>query len=113
MGKYGGILYAIRMDFLYMPVLLLFFGVTFAHDQETAPFKTAWLGEHETFVVWYAQKHGWDKEVGLDMSLIHFRFGRELWMEWSHMNGILPDAGCFGSDGSLKQSSFPMGSAMR
>lgn len=64
--------------FSALSVLLLFFGVPFVHAQETAPLKTAWLGEHETFVVWYAQKHGWDKEVGLDISLIHFRSGREL-----------------------------------
>ena len=29
---------------------------------EPVPMKTAWLGEHETFAVWYAKQHGWDKE---------------------------------------------------
>ena len=27
---------------------------------------TAWMDEHETFLIWYAKEKGWDKEVGLD-----------------------------------------------
>lgn len=42
------------------------------------PMKTAWLGEHETFAVWYAKQAGWDKEVGLDISMLHFDSGKAI-----------------------------------
>lgn len=29
--------------------------------------RTAWLGEHEAFLTWYAKEKGWDKEAGLDI----------------------------------------------
>ena len=32
---------------------------------QAAPAKlsSAWMGEHETFVAWYAKQQGWDKEA--------------------------------------------------
>ena len=42
------------------------------------PMKTAWLGENEAFAVWYAKKHGWDKEVGLDVSMLRFSSGKAI-----------------------------------
>lgn len=42
------------------------------------PMKTAWLGEHETFAVWYAKQAGWDKEAGLDLTLLHFDSGKAI-----------------------------------
>lgn len=59
-------------------ILLLTCGATLAYAQPHVPLKTAWLGEHETFAVWYAQRYGWDKEAGLDLSLIRFRSGKTL-----------------------------------
>ncbi len=39
---------------------------------------TAWLGEHETFIVWYAKKNGWDKEFNLDLEILEFNSGKEI-----------------------------------
>ena len=42
---------------------------------QAAPAKlsSAWMGEHETFVAWYAKQQGWDKEAGLDLTMIRAR----------------------------------------
>lgn len=40
------------------------------------PMRTAWLGEHETFIVWYAKEKGWDKQAGLDLLLMPFDSGK-------------------------------------
>ena len=45
---------------------------------EPVPMKTAWLGEHETFAVWYAKEKGWDKEAGLDLSMLRFDSGKTI-----------------------------------
>lgn len=37
--------------------------------------KTAWMDEHETFLMWYAKEKGWDKEEGLDIDLGYFDSG--------------------------------------
>lgn len=42
------------------------------------PMKTAWLGENEAFAVWYAKRHGWDKELGLDISMLRFDSGKAI-----------------------------------
>ena len=34
--------------------------------------RTAWLDEHEAFLVWYAKEKGWDKEEGLDIEMLLF-----------------------------------------
>jgi len=54
-------------------LLVSFVGVSFA----AAPvkMKTAWMDEHETFLVWYAKEKGWDKEEGLDLELAYFDSG--------------------------------------
>lgn len=49
-----------------------------ARAAEPAPMRTAWLGEHETFAVWYAKQKGWDKEEGLDLSMLHFDSGKSV-----------------------------------
>ena len=45
---------------------------------QAAPAKlsSAWMGEHETFVAWYAKQQGWDKEAGLDLTMMPFDSGR-------------------------------------
>ena len=40
--------------------------------------RTAWLGEHEAFLTWYAKEKGWDKEAGLDIAMLRFDSGRDL-----------------------------------
>lgn len=40
--------------------------------------RTAWLGEHEAFLTWYAKEKGWDKEAGLDIAMLRFDSGKSL-----------------------------------
>lgn len=40
--------------------------------------RTAWLGEHEAFLTWYAKEKGWDKEAGLDIVMLRFDSGKSL-----------------------------------
>ena len=39
---------------------------------------TAWLDEHETFLIWYAKEKGWDKEAGLDIEMKLFSSGPDI-----------------------------------
>ena len=39
---------------------------------------TAWLDEHETFLMWYAKEKGWDKEAGLDIEMKLFNSGPDI-----------------------------------
>ncbi|MDR0338896.1 MAG: ABC transporter substrate-binding protein [Desulfovibrio sp.] len=54
-------------------VLVLFAGSAMAAD--LYKMKTAWMDEHETFLIWYAKEKGWDKEEGLDIDLGYFDSG--------------------------------------
>ena len=51
--------------------------------------------EHETFAVWYAKEKGWDKEAGLDLSMLRFDSGRGFIVEGVlyATTGPWPDAG--------------------
>ena len=40
-----------------------------AFAAEPIKVRTAWMDEHETFLIWYAKEKGWDKEVGLDIAM--------------------------------------------
>lgn len=40
--------------------------------------QTAWIGEHEAFLVWYAKQKGWDKEAGLDIRMLRFGSGEKI-----------------------------------
>ena len=39
-------------------------GMAFAEKLTKVP--TAWMDEHETFLIWYAKEKGWDKEAGTE-----------------------------------------------
>ena len=39
---------------------------------------TAWMPEFEAFVTWYAKEKGWDKELGLDVRMLHFESGKRI-----------------------------------
>ena len=39
---------------------------------------SAWIGEHETFVAWYAKQNGWDKEAGFELSMMPFDSGKNI-----------------------------------
>jgi NitT/TauT family transport system substrate-binding protein/sulfonate transport system substrate-binding protein len=53
--------------------LVCFAGAAFAAD--AVKMKTAWMDEHETFLIWYAKEKGWDKEEGLDVEIGYFDSG--------------------------------------
>ena len=38
---------------------------------------TAWMGEQEAFPIWYAKEQGWDREAGLDVSMLYFNSGMD------------------------------------
>ena len=59
-------------------VLLALAWSTPARSVSPIPMKTAWLGEHETFAVWYAKQKGWDKEAGLDLTMLRFDSGKAI-----------------------------------
>lgn len=43
--------------------------------EKSIKINTAWMPEHETFLVWYAKQKGWDKEEGLEIELKYFDSG--------------------------------------
>ena len=57
-------------------VLNLTVGSAFSADLVKVP--TAWLDEHETFLMWYAKGKGWDKEAGLDIEMKLFNSGPDI-----------------------------------
>ena len=57
-------------------VLNLTVGSAFSADLVKVP--TAWLDEHETFLMWYAKEKGWDKEAGLELTMMPFDSGKSI-----------------------------------
>ena len=49
-----------------------------SHAKATEQLQTAWIGEHEAFLVWYAKQKGWDKEAGLDITMLRFDSGKAI-----------------------------------
>lgn len=45
---------------------------------ELTKISTAWLGEHESFLMWYATSKGWDKEAGLDIEMKIYESGTDI-----------------------------------
>lgn len=64
--------------FLLVFIIISCFSHSIAKAEENYPLKTAWLGEHETFIVWYAKKYGWDKENGLSLQILNFDTGKNI-----------------------------------
>ncbi|MDO5538365.1 MAG: ABC transporter substrate-binding protein [Desulfovibrionaceae bacterium] len=58
-------------------ILGLFCGST-ARAADLVKVSTAWMDEHETFLMWYAKQKGWDKEAGLDIELGFFNSGKDI-----------------------------------
>jgi ABC-type nitrate/sulfonate/bicarbonate transport system substrate-binding protein len=46
-----------------------------AQAADPVKLRTAWMDEHETFLIWYAHEKGWDKAEGLDLELLYFDSG--------------------------------------
>ena len=53
--------------------------------------RTAWLDEHEAFLVWYAKEKGWDKEEGLDIEMLLFSSGMAQLNALPAGEWVLPD----------------------
>lgn len=51
-------------------------GMAFAEKLTKVP--TAWMDEHETFLIWYAKEKGWDKQAGLDIDIQYFGSGMDI-----------------------------------
>ena len=49
-----------------------------SHAKAAEQLQTAWIGEHEAFLVWYAKQKGWDKEAGLDIRMLRFGSGDKI-----------------------------------
>ena len=47
-----------------------------AHAGQAGKLSSAWMGEHETFIAWYAKQQGWDKEAGFDLAMMPFESGK-------------------------------------
>ena len=49
-----------------------------SHAKAAEQLQTAWIGEHEAFLVWYAKQKGWDKDAGLDIRMLRFGSGDKI-----------------------------------
>ena len=80
-------------------LLALFFVVAWclsgsaAFAKPLVPLRTAWLGEHETFLVWYAREKGWDKAEGLALELLPFESGKNVIDEMQSSNWAIAGVG--------------------
>lgn len=67
------------MKYFSLPICVLAAAMLLAASvcSAAAPVKlrSAWMDEHETFLVWYAHEKGWDKEEGIDLDLLYFDSG--------------------------------------
>ena len=60
---------------LILAVAFVFGLVSQSFAAKLTPVPTAWMDEHETFLIWYAKEKGWDKQVGLDIDIKYFDSG--------------------------------------
>lgn len=70
---------------------------------EPVKLSSAWMGEHETFVAWYAKEHGWDKEAGIDLTMMPFDSGKTIVESLAAYNWAV--AGC----GAVPALTEPLG----
>lgn len=59
----------------FIAILLCFSLSGLASVEKLTQIRTAWMDEHETFLIWYAKEKGWDKEAGLDIEILYFDSG--------------------------------------
>ena len=62
---------------------------------------TAWMDEHETFLIWYAKEKGWDKEAGLDVEIKYFNSGADI------LNALPSGEWVFAGMGAVPDTSQP------
>ena len=73
-------------------------GMAFAEKLTKVP--TAWMDEHETFLIWYAKEKGWDKEAGLDIDIQYFGSGMDI------LNALPSGSEVLGSPDTVKGKTF-------
>ena len=64
-----------RISFIVGLLSLFMFAMGTAFAADPVKIRSAWMDEHETFLVWYAHEKGWDKEEGIDLELLYFDSG--------------------------------------
>jgi len=63
------------LNIVLLNMLFLFSPSAYADETEIT---TAWQSEHEAFIPWYAKKMQWDKELGINLKLLHYQSGDEI-----------------------------------
>lgn len=86
--------------------LLLCLGATVPSKAANVALRTAWIGEFEAFPVWYAKQQGWDKEMGLDVSLLRFGSGPKIINEQKTYNWAIAGCGALPALANTSESSF-------
>ncbi len=67
-----------RLLTLLLVAMFCFTLAASASAKKLTKIPTAWMDEHETFLMWYAVEKGWDKEVGLDIEILYFSSGMDI-----------------------------------
>lgn len=86
--------------------LLLYLGAAVPSKAANVALRTAWIGEFEAFPVWYAKQQGWDKEAGLDVSLLRFGSGPKIIDEQKTYNWAIAGCGAVPALANTTESSF-------
>ena len=60
---------------------------------EPVKLKTAWVVGQEAFVVWYAKKQGWDKELGIDINMQIYQAGKDALQDFGVSNWFIGGLG--------------------
>ena len=58
-----------RLSLWMIALVLMVWVVSATANAQVLPLGTAWQPEHETFIPWYANQKGWDKEEGLRVQI--------------------------------------------
>lgn len=58
--------------------LACFGGQAVAQKKAQETVLSAWMGEHETFIAWYAKQKGWDSEEGFTLTMLPFDSGKDI-----------------------------------
>lgn len=73
---------------------------------------TAWVEEHETFLIWYAKEKGWDKEVGLDLKIKYYNSTEEILNGLPAREWVFAGMGTISATlGQLRQGTIVIGNA--
>lgn len=71
---------------------------------------TAWIEEHETFLIWYAKQKGWDKEAGLDLEIKYYNSGSDILNALPAREWVFAGLGAFSATlGQLRHGTIVIG----